>query len=1147
MQNFFKKMILAINKAIRSRWFIIFLICCAVLLLIWVIIPGISIFGLSALKSTGAKFFTTLLVFIVALSVWLYKKNLLSFSKIVAFFVQRNEKKTKKLNLTDIKVRNELKNLVSLLKKRKRIDKKDIPIYAAIGGSKESLEAILRHSSKATSAASDTISIDKFASEELSWNISKNKALISLFDTKNFYGLFRYLYTVNKQFPLNGVIYNIDIDKIFESKSTIISAQKDIQSEIYELRDYIDKINKKYHVKIPVYITFSGIDVVSGFEDYISVASNKTKYNPLGVTFSSGDSINFMKIREKFQKFFEALNDNIITKCDNTLSVDKILNIVTFSKQVILALDSLENSLERLFDNKIQGKVNIRGLYFINYKNSETSFDFMRMQSFPKSRKSIDQRIYFLDNLFKEVILKEVYNFGENQDYNKRLKYKDYSKSTISVVIGFMLAVTWIKSSLSYINFFNTVDSKYNKMLHSDVDPNNAAINFANMINDQSRLSLNGLYYNNALVGTLSSIYRDIIKINFLPQLEKDIEGKLQNALDNLPSDGKVPSSKQVEALHDWLATYLMLVDKTHFDEKMFSRNIKLMWSQQKISTVEFSNREELLEATIISGFPADIKLNKTLLFKAREVLRSDSTYVLAYQMLKDQALENTDDEYILLGDTNDVETNYVFNDNVVKIPSFFTKKGYYATYIKNQVDYIKKATQSMWVLSDGENNISKLTLITLKANMDILYWNDYLNAWSKALDEINIRSTTNINTLNKILNSLTIKDNSIVTVLKRIVANTDFISMQDLTSNVGLGVGNRNIVSSKYNEVIKLLSEYKKSNSNKDGDDSSASGTIPLMSQEIGKIRNSLVSISLSSQPNLDAFSLIQDKKNSGIFKDLKSLWSISNNAPQPLKKWASQIVNVSTRVLNNMATKEINTRWKKGPLDYYNNYLKDRYPLKLDAYKESSAKSFIEFFKKDGVMQKFIKENLSSLIEKSSNTKGYVWSKYYGEPFAYDDSFLEMINSFNTIEEMFFSEEGKGFKLFLIPESLSKTLSVLTIDFDNNSYSYANGPQEDFMIEWPAKNISKSPVTVSYTSKDNDTNMQNFDGEWGLFKFLEKGNISYSETKGVNMFKIYNGKNVLAKYILKTNSLDDKFGFSTFKDLKVVDQIKDLQGAKK
>ena len=67
----------------------------------------------------------------------------------------------------------------------------------------------------------------------------------------------------------------------------------------------------------------------------------------------------------------------------------------------------------------------------------------------------------------------------------------------------------------------------------------------------------------------------------------------------------------------------------------------------------------------------------------------------------------------------------------------------------------------------------------------------------------------------------------------------------------------------------------------------------------------------------------------------------------------------------------------------------------------------------------------------------------------------------------------------------------------------------------------------------------MINFDGEWGLFRFLQQGDIKYNEEKGVNSFSIHNDKEVLAEYTLRTSSLDDAFNFNIFKKLNVIDQI--------
>ena len=227
MSNFFRKLLLALNKFLKSKWFVVLLIACAVLLLVWLIIPGISIFGFSILQSTFAKVFTTLLIIVVTLVIFLYKKNALNFSSVVVFFAKRKKKKAKNLNLTNFRVKTELKNLVTLIKKRKKLNNKHTPIYAILGENKESLEAILRHSSKKSSATNDSISLaDKYSSKSLSWNISNDKVLISLFNVQNFYGLFKCLYSFNSHYPINGIIYTIDLKKMFESKNSTNEYQK---------------------------------------------------------------------------------------------------------------------------------------------------------------------------------------------------------------------------------------------------------------------------------------------------------------------------------------------------------------------------------------------------------------------------------------------------------------------------------------------------------------------------------------------------------------------------------------------------------------------------------------------------------------------------------------------------------------------------------------------------------------------------------------------------------------------------------------------------------------------------------------------------------------------------------------------------------
>ncbi|AFJ43855.1 ImcF-related family protein [Francisella orientalis] len=155
------------------------------------------------------------------------------------------------------------------------------------------------------------------------------------------------------------------------------------------------------------------------------------------------------------------------------------------------------------------------------------------------------------------------------------------------------MSFVWIKSSLSYINLFNSLDSKYNKALHSNIGANNAAIEFAKQINYEHDLSLYGLYYNKALITDIFKIYQRLVQIKFLPDLQSDIEKQLRQAIKEIPKDNTA-NSKQIEHLNMWLATYLILVNKEHFNEAFFTRNIHAMWKKQKISAQDLSDKEEL-------------------------------------------------------------------------------------------------------------------------------------------------------------------------------------------------------------------------------------------------------------------------------------------------------------------------------------------------------------------------------------------------------------------------------------------------------------------------------------------------------------------------------------------------------------------------
>lgn len=1144
IKNFFNRTFIVLYRFTKTKAFLVCLAILFAILLIWLIIPGISIFGFSILQTTKSKLYLIFFLVILALMIFLYKRGLLSVSTLIVGAAKQKKKKQKKnrkkgtieRDEVNYSVRKSLQGFFFLLKKKKSLNKtEDFPIYVTLGSSKKEIQSILRHTNKTTKLASSTIS-NKYNDNTLGWNVCDDKASIGLYKINLFISVFKLLYKHNRHYPINGLIYTINLADIFLSDS-ISDEFKEIESEIFNIRIQLETIDKKYNVSTPVYVVFSGLEVVKGFGDYFQTFSDRQRQEPLGLTFSSAKEVSVNKIYDSFKLCFEKMNNSLMTRCDATLPSDKVLDIISCSKQIMLCIKSLEPILNRFVESKIHEKALVRGIYFISYNNLDKSYDFMR-EKIVVNHNKYEQRVFFLQNLFPKVILKERYQFGENRQFLSKEKNKDYAKSIITVSLGVMASGLWLKSAFDHTKFFNSIDAEYNKALHSDYDTAEALSNLAKILEQSQQLNKYGLYYHNSITLELFSIYQQLLKNNFLPMVSKQIATKLKEAIDDMPVD-KTPQSIQTENLYNWLATYLMLVDKKHMDTEYFEKNVVSIWSDMDISSDKFVDYKNILSAALISGFPSNSKIDYVLVSKARELLRINSTHILAYQMLKEDLI-NSKDNYILLGDGTDAATLDVFGSKTVDVPEFFTKKGYYDIYTKAQIDYLKKAALSMWVLYDEEPKlVSKVDYLTLKNNMDVLYWNDYLSTWDKAISEVNIIDIHSINKLIELLNNLSTSNNSLLSILKKIKNNTNFIGAADIANTVGFTGISKNIVSTKYNSLIRIVSEYEKMIASTTNE-KSVNSPISELSKHVGKLRNAIVALSLSNQPTLDAYNAIQNKKESPIFKETEQIWSLSNTLPEPLKTWGFQIVNITTGIVNTMAAKEINNRWQVGPYSYYNQYLSNRYPLKLSSKKEASTRAFIEFFKKDGIFDTFVKDNLDEVVKKDSYEK-LIWKNYYGVPFSSDTKFLSSINNLMQVKNMYFTDEnGKGFKLFLTPEYLNKNIAILSIDYDGKSNAYANGPQIEFTIGWPNQEKNKTPVTINYTSKDNETDMINFDGEWGLFRFLQAGKIKYDDAKGQNKLTVFDSnKKILAQYLIKTDGISEKFNMSIFDKLELLKEI--------
>ena len=440
-------------------------------------------------------------------------------------------------------------------------------------------------------------------------------------------------------------------------------------------------------------------------------------------------------------------------------------------------------------------------------------------------------------------------------------------------------------------------------------------------------------------------------------------------------------------------------------------------------------------------------------------------------------------------------------------------------------MDFLKESLSKSWVLGNSEK--SEFKSKEMKQGMDLLYWTDYLEVWNQAISKLKLTQPENLRDLITLYNNLSIANNPIVKLSKKIVENTNFLSLGNLSKAKSFNL-NTNLVSDQYRALIILMTKKGSKTSNQNIDE---------VILKVSKIRNTLNNLSFSNDPEQKAYEMVQNINSAPLFEALSHLWKSAGFLPEPIQRWLQELVQNTTKVVFAMAEVELDRRWQAGPYLFFNEHLMGRYPFDLDSSNITNIKAFTDFFSSKGILDKFITQNLKPITEQ--NIKGQlVWKSFYGESFSHKQSLLKFISNSQKIQTTFLSGNNANIlQLTLKPVYLSNKLLSLTLNYQGENYIYANGPEIAFKISWPVSESigSNNMITLSYKSKSNGQGSLQYNGAWALFKFIQQNELSYDVKNEQYELKVFDqNHHLLVTYQVSGNSLGNPFDLSLFRKLK-------------
>ncbi|WP_072054381.1 type VI secretion system membrane subunit TssM [Aliivibrio fischeri] len=939
--------------------------------------------------------------------------------------------------------------------------------------------------------------------------------------------------------PLNGVILTIDITTLQSPDESAIEVQaRYVRERLQELRHDLSS-------DMPIYFLLTKMDKVEGFEPFFSSLSREEMDQVFGVTFNEGEGQQADKIKHEFEKLILRIDSQVMSRLHDERDVMKRAELLQFPRQLSFLAERLALFSELAFTKtRYHQASHLRGLYLTSVPeptNTHTESTTSGIgQNLGISSRVLPtykhQRGFFIRKLLEEVIFPNSELATLDEKYEKQVKLKNMAvyAASFAIVIGF--GSLWATSFLTNHHKQQellSLSSDYNQQIvHlSPLAPSiellptlNTLLAATQVYSKESETLTDefaGLQQGDKLRQAAESAYHRSLLSLLLPKVTSELEYQVANNQDNR------------EFLTPSLRAYLMLNLHEHLDKAYLEQWMGLHWSylysgsatEQKELQNHFSN--------LLAIEFAPVQLNDNLIAKSRKFLREADTSELVYQQLKQDAKE-MDLRDIKISDHLGPNQN-LFNHTNTIIPGLYTQKGYKAVFLSKGLDQVKQLIEENWVIGLS-SDLSANEIRGLYADVEDLYFHDYIKYWKEAVDQLQIKPSKNIDEAILQISNITGSSQPILKLLNLVKENTTFVDKAQVASKTE-GQVKKLPVNTKLKKVASLglhsveerSQSARKAVSNQfeplnllltDKDQA----TIPLEDAlvVINELSGRLSMVKFSPNPDSSAFKIARDRMQ-GIPNELNDIRVMAETLPQPLQQWWKQISNNAWGIILSHSRKHVQMVYHDKVVTHYDVALSGRYPFRNSSHDVNIA-DFDEFFQNGGILDNFFDAYLSSFVYKQKGK--FKQKSLHGRSLGLSDSFLDQYNYGLTIQRMFYGSKGKeaNVSFRIAPFELDASALQSTFYYGKNKFAYRHGPIQKKQFTWP---ITNQRQYVSFVLQDLSgskvVNQQN-SGPWAFFRVLDKFRVN--KYRGQDVIKVdLENKGMKAKYLIYSDRTPNPF----------------------
>ena len=612
-----------------------------------------------------------------------------------------------------------------------------------------------------------------------------------------------------KQKPINGVVLAIPWDQLMKMD------EDGVEAFAKELRPRIDELISRLGIIFPIYLIVTKCDLLDGFVPFFRELSKNERKQILGITFPKKRATT-----ELAHQLFDSEMRNLISSIHRRGLV-RLLKIKGTDKKKVfgfpLQVEACQNVLSKFIEvlfsaNPFEESPLFRGVYLTSATQEGTPFDRVfgpigggtEHQAVPSIGDPEDSKSYFLENVFKDVLVPDQFLVEPSQSAMRRRRSLKMG-ATLAACIGSVLGIALLLVSYwANIEFLQEVEAfvqapsfkehtgKGNLFIANVEHLEQIRVPLAQIQEYEEGLlplRLWGFYQGSELYPNLLTRYRERIKTLLVIPTQDALERKLSAFVTTHESEEIATTYGEH---YDWLKTYLMMAEPRHLDASFLTSQLTQLWTDHLAG--QYGGPEKI-PATLLKnllhqiGFYAKILSESSserlsskdwLVTNVRKKLREVSGSRRVYEKIVKEAKEKGDTYSLNVG-LDGLDQGILVSEGRYTFPTLFTKKGWETTFLEEFHRLAKGTKGEDWVMGKEEQTSPE----TLLKEVTAQYFNDYKNHWVMFLKSLRIRPVTTMAGIDDALGILGGDMSPLHRTMRKVVMNTGLDSADSLAQNM--------------------------------------------------------------------------------------------------------------------------------------------------------------------------------------------------------------------------------------------------------------------------------------------------------------------------------------------------------------------------